>query len=342
MIYLRSLFGGLLMGIANIVPGISGGAMLLIVGVYHRFLEALAAMPRFDFKLRHILMLASVAFGAGLTILFLAGIVRDLIVGYRWQSYSIVAGMRLAIIPIVWALAVKAGGARSKSLWVGAVVGLILTAVAAGFTYSTATASTSSSNQTLMAFLGGLLGASATILPGMDGSYILMLLDQYVVILGAIDQFKEGLLARDWAGMSAALPILIPTGIGVCIGLFGVASVMKWALARYPHVTYGVLLGILAGAMVGLYPFAKYRQPVLGDVVAGQTVTEANLSKMMQEKEKWPLDFFAPTGAQVGGAIGLLLLGIAAGWAIAKLERATEQEEDKPLPGKQPPPAGSA
>jgi uncharacterized membrane protein len=215
-------------------------------------------------------------------------------------------------------------------------VGLVLTAVAAGFTYTTAAASTSSSNQTVMAFLGGLLGASATILPGMDGSYILMLLDQYVVILGAIDQFKDGLLARNWAEMSAALPILVPTGIGVCIGLFGVASVMKWALGKYPHVTYGVLLGILAGAMVGLYPFAKYRQPVMGDVVAGQTVTEANIAKLMDEKEKWPLDFFTPTPGQIAGSLGLLLVGIAAGWAIAKLEGATEQEGQKPLPGKPP------
>jgi len=316
----RSLVAGLLMGVANIVPGISGGAMLLILGVYHAFLEAIAAVTTLRFKIHHLVVIACIGAGAGTSILLLAGIVRDAIVTHRWQTYSIVAGMRLAAVPIVWRLARPA----TPSLWTGMIIGLILTAGAAAFTYSPAAQSGLASSP-LMNFTAGLLGASATILPGMDGSYILMLLGQYVPILSAIDRFADALRAGDLAAMLEPCKVLIPTGIGVALGIGGVAIAMRWLLAKFPKPTYGVLLGVLLGAFIGLYPFGTYRAPVVGDRVAGQLVTEQTLSKLQDDKDKWPLEFFTPTTTQVAMSLALVALGLIAGWALTKLEREEER-----------------
>jgi putative membrane protein len=313
------------MGVANIVPGISGGAMLLILGVYHAFLDAIAACTTLRFRLHHIVTLACIGAGAGTSILLLAGIIRDAIVNNRWQTYSIVAGTRIAAVPIVWRLARPA----TPSLWAGMLAGLVLTAGAAAFTYSPAAQSGLASSP-LMNFTAGLLGASATILPGMDGSYILMLLGQYVPILGAIDRFADALRTFDTDAMLDACKVLIPTGIGVAIGIGGVAIAMKWLLARFPKPTYGVLLGVLLGAFIGLYPFGAYRAPVVGDRVAGQTLTIETLPKYQDDKDKWPLEFFTPTTTQVALSLALLALGFAAGWALTKLEREDKRSEMAP------------
>jgi putative membrane protein len=328
---LRCGVGGLLMGVANLVPGISGGAMLLILGVYQAFLEGIAAITSFRWKVRHFVVVGLVGAGAACTILLLAGVIRDVIVTYRWQAFSIVAGMRLAAIPVVWMMARRARraagntGGPPATLWIGLIIGVLLTAAAASFTYSDAARGAFASGP-VMHFAAGLLGASATILPGMDGSYILMLLGQYVPILGAIDEFAKGLKGMDVDAMVQASRVLIPTGIGVALGIGGVAIAMRWLLARFPQPTYGVLLGVLVGAFVGLYPFGTYRAPQVGDVVAGQVLTAETLGKYADDKDKWPLEFFRPSAGLIAASLGLVVLGWAVGWGLTKLEKEDERQ----------------
>ena len=99
---LRGIIGGVLMGLANLVPGISGGTMLLASGIYPRFINAVAEVTTFKFKFRSLLVLALVSGSALLAILLLAGVVKDLVVGYRWAMYSLFIGLTLGGLPIVW------------------------------------------------------------------------------------------------------------------------------------------------------------------------------------------------------------------------------------------------
>lgn len=309
----RSGIGGLLMGFANLVPGISGGAMLLIVGVYAGFLNAIAEVVTFRFRLRSLVLLAFVGGGAGLAILFLAGIVRDLVIDYRWQTYSVVIGMRLAAIPLVWRLARPA----TPTLWVGVAIGLALTAAAASFVYFPPTQGGAVASGPGILFLAGLLGASATILPGLDGSYILMLLGQYAPILGAIDRFKEALVGGDTSAAAAEFGVLIPVGLGVALGIGGVSLLVRWCMRRFPKPTFGVLLGILLGAFIGLYPFGRHPEPALGSTVARLVVTPENQAKL---REKAPPEFFRPSTSQALAGVGLIVAGVLAGLALSKLD----------------------
>ena len=80
----RSMFGGVLMGLANLVPGISGGTMLLAAGIYPRFIDAVANVTRCRFRFQSMLLLACVIGSAGLSILLLAGTLKNLVVDHRW------------------------------------------------------------------------------------------------------------------------------------------------------------------------------------------------------------------------------------------------------------------
>ena len=107
---MRAVFGGILMGLANLVPGISGGTMLLAAGIYPRIISAVAELSNFTFKRLSILVLGTTAFAAFAAIVLLAGPVKDLVVNQRWIMYSLFIGLTLGGVPIVWRLAKPVNG----------------------------------------------------------------------------------------------------------------------------------------------------------------------------------------------------------------------------------------
>ncbi len=118
---LRCMLGGVLMGLANLVPGISGGTMLLAAGIYPRFIEALADLSALRFRKRSIFVLATVGIAAAAAILLGAGPVKDAVVEHRWAMYSIFIGLTLGGVPVLWRMARPA----TSAFWLGMVVGLV-------------------------------------------------------------------------------------------------------------------------------------------------------------------------------------------------------------------------
>lgn len=306
----RSVFGGVLMGLANLVPGISGGTMLLAAGIYPKFIDAVAEVTRFKFRLRSILLLVSVAVAAALSILLLAGVLKDLVVDQRWIMYSLFIGLTLGGVPVVWKLAKPA----TTSLAYGAVIAfLAMVALAVMQAYGVVASGTTNF---LMMFLAGLAGASAMILPGLSGGYLLLLMGQYVPILSAIDEFKEALKARDFTAiMDPALSVVVPVGLGVVVGIAVVGNLLQWLLRRFRKATLGVLLGLLIGSTVGLWPFQEGVAPEVGDTIKGSVVTAESIDEI--DPEDWKTSFFTPSGAQVGGSLLLIAIGFGITMGIA-------------------------
>lgn len=292
------------MGLANLVPGISGGTMLLAAGVYQPFIESIADITTLRIRLRPLLLLGTIAGSAALAILLLAGTVKELVVEQRWVMYSLFIGLTLGGVPLVWRLARPASGAVAA----GAVFGfalMLLMAAAPG------TGSSGEEANTLLLFLSGLAGAGAMILPGVSGGYLLLLLGQYVVILSAIDGLKEALLAG--SGLAQPLGVLVPVGLGVVAGVVGVSNALRWLLHRFEKATLGALLGLLLGAVVGLWPFQQGVPPQVGEGSAAEAL----------DPEQWPIEFFSPSAGQALGSLGFILAGLGVTLAIDRLGRAS-------------------
>ena len=251
----RAVAGGVLMGLANVVPGISGGTMLLAVGIYPRFIEAVADTTRLRLRLQPLLLLATVAVAGGLAILLLAGVLRDLVVHQRLTMYSAFIGLTLGGVPLVWRLAEPAG----RSFWAGAAGGF---AAMAGLAVlqSGPTEAGAASGPFLLA-VAGAAGAAAMILPGVSGAYLLLVLGQYEPILGAIDQVLEGLGNLDVRALFEAAGVLLPVLVGIAVGATVISNAVRLALRRFRQATLGVLMGLLLGAVVGLWPFEDSASP---------------------------------------------------------------------------------
>ena len=298
----RGAIGGVLMGLANLVPGISGGTMLLAAGVYPRFIRAVAEISTFRFRVRSIVLLACVGLGAVAAIVILAGTVKDLVVHHQWIMYSLFIGLTLGGVPLLWKMVRPADSTVVVAAIIGILAMVALVVVhGLGGASEESRAATGGTAAMAMLLLAGVAGGSAMILPGLSGSYLLLVLGQYVVILGAIAAAADAASARDWAAAAVTLEVIVPVGIGVIVGIVAVSNVVKLCLDRFPRATLGFLLGLLLGAVVGLWPFQEPSQEVLKD--AGQEVIVAATATL----------------PRLAGALGLVVLGFAASLAVSRL-----------------------
>lgn len=313
----RGAIGGTLMGLANLVPGISGGTMLLAAGVYPGFIGAIAEITTLHFRTRSLVLLGTVVAAASVAILLLAGTVRGLVIDHRWVMYSLFIGLTLGGVPLIWRMARPA----SAPVYVAAAATFGVMVVMA---LSGAGASGDAERSYMLTFMAGLAASSAMILPGVSGGYLLLLLGQYETILGTVDQLKRGLLGDstigtgfDLALVLDALHVVIPLGIGVVAGVVGVSNLLKWLLDRYEKATLGALLGLLIGAVVGLWPFQEASPPEPGQVIKGRIVTFENAADI--DSKDWLLRRFDPSGGQAAGALGLIGAGLLGTLAIGRL-----------------------
>ncbi len=319
----RSVLGGVLMGLANLVPGISGGTMLLAAGVYPAFVGAVADLTTLRLRLPSLLVLACIVASAAGGILLLAGPVKDLVVEQRWIMYSLFIGLTLGGVPLVWRLARP----PNASVVLAAVPAFLMMAAMA---WLPASETCDGDRAYGMLVLAGLAGAGAMVLPGISGGYLLLLLGQYVPILDAADQVRGSLSSSgiDFARLTDALHVVVPVMLGVVIGVVAVSNLMRWLLAHHRRPVLGILLGLLVGAVVGLWPFQEGVEPLPGDTVKCQVVTAGNLAAI--DRDDWPVRAFSPSAGQMGAALGLILAGLAITLAIGRLGGSGEDTPEAP------------
>ena len=321
----RGLLGGVLMGLANLVPGISGGTMLLAAGVYPNFIQAISELTRLTFRARSMALLGAVGVSALTAIVLFAGVVKTLVIDHRWAMYSLFIGLTLGGVPVRRKLIPK----MTTEVWAGVIGGFAGMSVLA-IVQAMGSDGGAGADGPLLLFIAGIAGASAMILPGVSGGYLLLVLGAYVPILSGIHAFKEALKAADSAALAdPLLSVVLPVGIGVVVGIAGVSNLLGWFLRRFEQATYGLLLGLLLGAVVGLWPFQRGVEPQLGDTVKGRPVTEDRVI----DAEDWPTAYFAPAPAQVGGSLALIVLGVGLTLGVGAVGAAREDDKVAPLGG---------
>ena len=310
---LRCLLGGALMGLANLVPGISGGTMLLAAGIYPRFIQALAELSGLRFRKSSFIVLGLVGVAGAGAILLGAGTVKDAVVEHRWAMYSLFIGLTLGGVPVLWQMARPA----TNPFWAGIVVGLLVMVALAWLQIFGASSGTSREGVPMM-FIAGVAGASAMILPGVSGGYLLLVLGVYVPVLSAIDALKEALRAGNLESASdPVLGVVLPVGVGVAIGILVISNLIKIVLERFEQPTLGALMGLLVGAVFGLWPFQEGVAPKVGEMFKGQVLTAERLADL--SPDKYPTEFYAPTFTDAMMAVGLIGVGYMITTLVARV-----------------------
>lgn len=249
---LRTAGCGVLMGAADIVPGVSGGTVALILGIYHRLVTAIS---RFDRQLiRHLAarrwkdaaehtdLRFVVALGSGIVtgIGGLAFLMHYLLEHQAQHTRGVFFGLILASGLIV---------ARSISRWSPAqIAALILGSIGAFFLVGLE-ALQNPPDALWYLFLSGMIGICAMILPGISGAFILLILGKYADVTGLLRDVLRGSWEFDKL-LSVAVFCL-----GCLSGLLVFSRLLRWLLSRYESVTLAVLCGLMLGSLRKIWPY---------------------------------------------------------------------------------------
>jgi putative membrane protein len=286
-VYLR----GIAMGTADVVPGVSGGTMALVLGIYERLVAALRAAtgstPWRALRRGGLVtawlaadgpFLLPLVAGIGTAVLLLARVVEAALIDHRVLLYAAFSGLVAASVVVV---ARQVRGPRALALAVGT-----LSAVSAFVLLGLAPAATPDATWFLV--LTGAVGIAALVLPGLSGAFILVILGQYETVLGAIARFDPSVLA--------------PFALGALFGLATVARVLDALLRRARALTLAALTGIMLGSLRRLWPWIEPIEVRLHEVPQRDVIA-------------WPTSALGSEGWLVALAIALVAAG-----AVALLE----------------------
>ena len=244
---------GACMGAADVIPGVSGGTIAFIMGIYDEFVGSLAAINGDALRLllkgqlkafwKHIngSFLLSLAIGILTSIVLLAGLMQMLLRDFPIQTWAFFFG--LIVASSIFILRGISGWKFREGLLL--VFGVILGAVICTLS------PTQTPDGLWFIFLSGALAICAMILPGISGSFILLILGKYQYIMGCISELTSGVdLGRN-------LMILGTFAIGAAVGIIGFSRFLHWLLARWQKETMIVLAGFIIGSLVKIWPWSN-------------------------------------------------------------------------------------
>ncbi|MDC7219892.1 MAG: DUF368 domain-containing protein [Spirochaetales bacterium] len=231
-----ALFGkGALIGVANTVPGVSGGTIAVITGIYDEMMDAIS---HFIKSWKFLALLLS---GAGAGILIFARLIEYFFEAYPVQTLYSFMGLIIGGIPALWKTAEFPK--KIKAHWIFAFFLAFALVVLMGLSAEPGESvplRDFSLQSGLMVFLAGAAGGAAMIIPGVSGSFLLLLMGMYTTFIAAVNDMN--------------LPMLACAGLGLAVGILLVARVMTFCLARFPKTTYAVIFGMVFGSVVTLWP----------------------------------------------------------------------------------------
>lgn len=241
------------MGSADIVPGVSGGTMALIVGIYNRLLHAIKSFDssfigsliklrvKSVFRKVHWKFLFPLIIGIGLAIIFFTRVVPLQV--YMFSHPELVFGIFFGLI--IGSIVILA---KEIQRWTFVRVLFLLMGAFIGF-WVVNLVPTQTSEAPLYVFLSGSVAIIAMILPGISGSYILLILRKYDFILSTINQLQQPESAMD------AAITLLPFIAGAMVGLIVFSRILSWLLDHYYEPSFLVLIGFLIGSLYVIWPF---------------------------------------------------------------------------------------
>ena len=249
---------GILIGIALVIPGLSGSIFAVVVGLYDKILHAVSGIRK-DFK-KSVLFLLPIALGCVVGILASTKAVLWLCETFRLQAYAFFVGLVLGSLPLVlkkirkqridWLSVLIAALSFGAILFVGSL--------ADGADASAQITAITSVGVFLDLFISGMAICALMMIPGVSGSVMLMLIGKYETIYRAVACAGDFLRAVAAGRMDEAAPlfanilVVIPFLIGALVGLGLVAKLISWLLKRYEARVYGGVLGLVSGAALSL------------------------------------------------------------------------------------------
>ena len=252
MNWLNQILRGIVIGVANIIPGVSGGTMMVSMGIYDLLIHSITHLFK-EFK-KSILTLLPYLIGMGLGILVLSYVLSALlnpVTGYPLPTYTAFIGLILGgLSPLLHKVDKKKVNGLCIALFVLFFALIVVMAIPGSI--ENAQRLDIDLLQVVILVAVGVIASGTMIIPGVSGSMMLMLLGYYTPVINAVKGLIPALASGNGAAIANSLLTLLPFALGVVLGIFGVAKLIEWLMARYPNPTYCSVLGLVLASPVGI------------------------------------------------------------------------------------------
>ena len=246
----KNIIKVMMIGIANIMPGVSGGTLAVSMGIYDKLIHCIThILSEFKESMKFLLPIFA---GAGIALVALTFVIEAL-----FQYYPIPTNL-LFIGLIVGGLPPVVTKVKSHKLSFGHILaGLLFFALVVGMAMMG-----DNGNRQVTLNLGivpmiklvlvGIIAAATMIIPGVSGSMVLLILGYYEPIIQQITAFCTAVITLDMAGILHGIAILLPFGIGVLIGILGIAKIIEIIFEKYPVYAYCAIIGLIAASPIAI------------------------------------------------------------------------------------------
>lgn len=264
---IKSALKGMVIGLANIIPGVSGGTMMVSMGIYDKLIHCITHLFS-EFK-KSVLFLLPIAVGMVVAIAASSFGLTWLFDNFPIQTNLLFVGLILGGLPAI------AGKIKGNKIKFGHIIAFLLFfALVAGL----AAMGETEGNAVDLSFglvnviklVGvGVVASATMVIPGVSGSMVLMLMGFYHPVLNAIKDFFTALAALDINGILNGLGILVPFGIGVVAGAFGIAKLVEIIFEKFPMYAYWAIIGLIVASPVAIFLMGSFPALTVLSAVTG-------------------------------------------------------------------------
>lgn len=236
----KNVFRGMLMGVTDLIPGVSGGTVAFLLGIYDRLLESISGFFSRNWK-KHIGFLLPLAIGICIALLLFSSLINYLLDEHFKETQFFFLGLIIGVVPFL----MKQGNVRENFRKHHFVWMIIFAALLASLAFvkpaeNSDPITTLTITIAIGLFLSGWLASMAMLLPGISGSFVLLVLGVYRTATNAL--------------ASLNLPIILVIGAGVIVGFIVSSKGIRYILHRYPMMTYAAIIGLIIGSVAVIFP----------------------------------------------------------------------------------------
>lgn len=318
--YMMVAVKGACMGAADVIPGVSGGTIAFITGIYDQLIGSINSINGTALKLffsgkfkefwKHIngSFLVSLFCGILVSVLSLAGLMQYLLEHHPIQTWAFFFG--LIVASSIFILRGIQGWNMKSAMFpvLGVVLGIVVCTLSP----------TQTPDALWFIFLSGAIAICAMILPGISGSFILLILGKYKYIMGAITGLTTG------AAVGESLVILCVFAVGAVCGILAFSRLLHWLLARFNKETLMVLAGFIIGSLVKVWPWSNMEA-----IVISQFPEIADMAAATQQAIPAEVlaDYIPQVDMQISSAVLFALIGFFLVTGIEILGKAMKRRQ---------------
>lgn len=265
---IKNILKGAVIGVANIVPGVSGGTMAVSMGIYDKLIHCVTHIFK-EFK-KSLKFLIPIGIGMALALVGLSFVIEAAFEYFPAQTNLLFIGLILGGLP---AITKKVKG-NTIRIWhiIPAVVffGLVVGLAALGSGNGASADLSFSAVNVIKLFGVGVIASATMVIPGVSGSMILMLMGYYQPTIETISTFIRALASFDVPVLLQCCGVLVPMGIGIVVGIVVIAKLIEIVFEKWPLLAYWAIIGLIIAS-----PFAIILMSEFGAITVVTVLTSA-------------------------------------------------------------------